>query len=220
MIDSLAVTLPLRDDITLFGWAVLLALALVSVFAATVTLYKLVQFLRLGVGRRRAAETAMALWLEGDGAGAMSRAAERSDVRLRVFHALLTGLSLRPGDADHAQARAGQAALEELALMSRSMRGLEAVVQAAPMLGLLGTVVGMIDAFGRLAEATGAVDPAVLAGGIWTALITTAVGLAIAIVFYFIALWLEARIGREREALERLIFVALNGPAAAAGSAR
>lgn len=210
MIDSLAVTLPLRDDITLFGWAVLLALALVSVFAATVTLYKLVQFLRLGVGRRRAAETAMALWLEGDGAGAMSRAAERSDVRLRVFHALLTGLSLRPGDADHAQARAGQAALEELALMSRSMRGLEAVVQAAPMLGLLGTVIGMIEAFGRIAQTTGAADPALLAGGIWTALITTAIGLAIAILFYFVALWLEGRITREREALESLIMTVVN----------
>lgn len=203
------------EDITLFGVGVLAALALLSVFAATVTLFKLVQFLRLGVGRGRAAEGAMALWLRGDGAGALGRAARRGDVRLRVFHALLTGLSQRPGDAEHAQALARQAALEELSVMGRTLRGLEAVVQAAPMLGLLGTVVGMIDAFGRLAETTGAVDPAALAGGIWTALITTAAGLAIAILFYFVALWFEGRIAREREALERLIFVALNGPVGA-----
>ena len=54
-------------------------------------------------------------------------------------------------------------------------------------------------------------DPSVLAGGIWTALITTAVGLAIAIFFYFISLWLEGRIAREREALERLISTVLHG---------
>ena len=91
------------------------------------------------------------------------------------------------------------------------MRALEAVVQAAPMLGLLGTVVGMIEAFGKLSQSKGAVDPSVLAGGIWTALITPAVGLAIAIIFYFVSIWLEGRIAREREAIERLISTVLNG---------
>jgi len=54
------------------------------------------------------------------------------------------------------------------------------ISQAAPMLGLLGTVVGMIKAFGTL-EQTGAADPSQLAGSISLALFTTAAGLIVAI---------------------------------------
>jgi len=88
------------------------------------------------------------------------------------------------------------------------------------MLGLLGTVLGMIEAFGRLSQSAGAADPAELAGGIWTALITTALGLAIAILFYFFSLWLESRIAREREALDSLLAQVLgNEDQAAPGQA-
>ncbi|MFP6717413.1 MAG: MotA/TolQ/ExbB proton channel family protein, partial [Alphaproteobacteria bacterium] len=51
----------------------------------------------------------------------------------------------------------------------------------SPLLGLLGTVLGMIKAFARLESAGTKVDPAILAGGIWEALLTTAFGLSVAI---------------------------------------
>ena len=51
----------------------------------------------------------------------------------------------------------------------------------SPLLGLLGTVIGMIQAFQRLEEAGTQVDPALLSGGIWVALLTTAVGLIVAL---------------------------------------
>ena len=95
--------------------------------------------------------------------------------------------------------------------MSRRMRLLEIVVQAAPMLGLLGTVIGMIDAFSVLAMSDGAVDPAQLAGGIWVALTTTALGLAVALVAFFLASWFESRIDRERAMIEAAISVAIHG---------
>jgi biopolymer transport protein ExbB len=85
------------------------------------------------------------------------------------------------------------------------------VVQAAPMLGLLGTVVGMIDAFSVLAVTDGAVDPTLLASGIYVALTTTAAGLAIALVAFFIATWLEGRIDRERNLMEALMSAAIYG---------
>jgi biopolymer transport protein ExbB len=198
-------------DISPIGLAVLAALALISIAATAILIYKVVQFMRLGVGRDAQARRVVALWLSGDGAGALAGAQTRRSVSLRVLYALMAGLRVRPDDRAYAQALAVQAAQEELALMTRYMRGIEAVVQAAPMLGLLGTVIGMIEAFGRLAESTGGVDPAMLAGGIWTALITTAVGLGIAIVFYFAAIWLDGRIGREREVLESLMASVLNG---------
>ncbi|MEL6523517.1 MAG: MotA/TolQ/ExbB proton channel family protein [Pseudomonadota bacterium] len=201
----------LPSDLDSFAWIILGVLLAVSIFALTITFYKLIQFASLGVGRRKIAEQVVDKWLAGNGDAALELAGKRNTSTLRVLFAALSGLKAAQGDKSYGQDLAMQAALDEMALLSRQMRGLEAVVQAAPMLGLLGTVVGMIEAFGQLSQSEGAVDPSVLAGGIWTALITTAVGLAIAIVFYFIVTWLEGRITRERQAIERLISTLLNG---------
>ena len=51
----------------------------------------------------------------------------------------------------------------------------------SPLLGLLGTVIGMISSFSQLELGGDLVNPALLAGGIWTALLTTAIGLVVAI---------------------------------------
>ena len=59
--------------------------------------------------------------------------------------------------------------------------GLEVIASISPLLGLFGTVLGMIKAFLNLEKAGSQVDPALLAGGIWEALLTTAFGLAVAI---------------------------------------
>jgi len=55
---------------------------------------------------------------------------------------------------------------------------------AAPMLGFLGTVTGMINAFYKLSTAGNNIDPGQLAGGIYEALFTTAFGLAVGIVAF------------------------------------
>lgn len=64
--------------------------------------------------------------------------------------------------------------------LGRRLEFLSTVATAAPLIGLLGTVLGMIDAFSRL-SASGNVDITMLAGGIWQALLTTAAGLSVAI---------------------------------------
>ncbi|MET0155728.1 MAG: MotA/TolQ/ExbB proton channel family protein [Rickettsiales bacterium] len=58
---------------------------------------------------------------------------------------------------------------------------LEMIAGAAPLLGLLGTVVGMVKSFSVIGTQGASVDPSVLAGGIWEALLTTIAGLAVAI---------------------------------------
>lgn len=70
-------------------------------------------------------------------------------------------------------------------LYQRYLRVLSAAAQVAPLMGLLGTVWGFIEAFQRINEAAGGiVDPQALAEGIWKALITTALGLMVAIPAY------------------------------------
>ena len=91
------------------------------------------------------------------------------------------------------------------------MRLLDTAVQAAPMLGLLGTVLGMIVSFNEMATGS-ALDPAQLAGGIWIALSTTALGLAIAIPFYFLTSWIDGRIENERYAMDEAILAVVYGP--------
>jgi len=179
--------------------------------ATAATFYKMIQFLRLGLGRRTRLSDVLDACDRGQTAQALHGLAGTSGVLPRVLHATLTGVEANPSDLTFGEEAGRQVALAELRQLTGSMRILESVVQAAPMLGLLGTVVGMIQAFSRLAEATGAVDPAILAGGIYTALTTTAVGLTIAIVFYFITTWLEGRIERERLDMEMAISVVIHG---------
>ena len=87
-------------------------------------------------------------------------------------------LSIPEDDAREEAARQARAVLNETRL---GLRMLDLVVTIAPLLGLLGTVLGMIDAFQALQDSGQQADPAALAGGIWAALLTTAAGMAVAI---------------------------------------
>ena len=77
--------------------------------------------------------------------------------------------------------RAELAVEHELLEGSRFLNSLDTVAMVAPMLGLLGTVSGMVKTFQQVADLQGQVNPSVLAGGIWEALLTTAFGLIVAI---------------------------------------
>jgi len=66
-------------------------------------------------------------------------------------------------------------------LMERYLRGLATIASLSPLLGLLGTVIGMIRAFIQIEIHGGNVNASLLAGGIWEALLTTAAGLSVAI---------------------------------------
>ncbi|MEL6564199.1 MAG: MotA/TolQ/ExbB proton channel family protein [Pseudomonadota bacterium] len=186
-------------------------LGVLSLFALSVGLFKLGQFAKLGVGRRKEAEKILDDWLNGRVEEAIRNAGRRRSVLSRVLQAVFSGIQARPGDASYAEELSRQTAIVELAMLSERMRALDMVVQAAPMLGLLGTVIGMIDAFSVLAVTDGAVDPTALASGIYVALITTAAGLAIALVAFFIATWLEGRIDRERNMMEAVMSAAIHG---------
>ncbi|MBN2531800.1 MAG: MotA/TolQ/ExbB proton channel family protein [Spirochaetales bacterium] len=70
---------------------------------------------------------------------------------------------------------------EYLLNLEKHLHLLELTGRMAPMLGLLGTVMGMVEAFKQVALVKTVVDPSILAGGIWEALITTVFGLIVGI---------------------------------------
>ena len=82
---------------------------------------------------------------------------------------------------------------------------LEVISQVSPLVGLLGTVIGMIDSFNELELGGSLVDPAILAGGIWTALLTTAMGLIVAIPALVSHYFLEKKVNDLMDDFETLI---------------
>ena len=82
---------------------------------------------------------------------------------------------------------------------------LEVISHVSPLVGLLGTVIGMIDSFNELELGGSLVDPAILAGGIWTALLTTAMGLIVAIPALVSHYFLEKKINDLMDDFETLI---------------
>ena len=193
------------------GGPVLVALLLVSIVATATAVFKLLSLWRLGVGRHQVARDVLRRWEAGDASGAYQRAAADGAALSQVIGEAIDAVRRWPTDKDRAREIATGTALSLLDTMSRHVRVLETSVQAAPMLGLLGTVLGMIAAFNEMSLGGGAVDPTELAGGIWVALSTTALGLTIAIPFYFFTSWIEGRIERERAAMDTAILAIVYG---------
>ncbi|MCA0906843.1 MotA/TolQ/ExbB proton channel family protein [Ruegeria marisrubri] len=182
----------LREIFDLGGPVVAILIAM-SVLTLAVTLYKLWQFAACGVGRHKVLSEALAAWDAGDHSAARARLADSSSYLAPIVGAAMNASGV-PGADDRLDAEAGLA----LAGLERGFRLLDTVAQLAPLLGLFGTVLGMISAFQSLQTAGSSVDPSLLAGGIWVALITTAVGLAVAMPTSMVLSWLESRTARER----------------------
>jgi biopolymer transport protein ExbB len=177
------------------GGPVVLLLGALSVLVLAVVLYKLWQFVAAGVGRHRHLLLAIEAWDAGD------RGAARA-------HLTQSRSYLRPVVEMACEGRVDAARLEaeaetRFARLERGFRLLDSVAQLAPLLGLFGTVLGMISAFQALQDAGSQVDPSILAGGIWVALLTTAVGLAVAMPTALALSWFEARMDAERVLAEK-----------------
>jgi len=190
-------------DILTRGGPVVWAIGAVSVLTLALILWKLYRLSALGAwSGGRATGEAIALWQRGDHDSALSRLAPRRSVRARLAHAAMIA-HRDAGLSDHAAredtTRIARALLAEL---RAGLRPLDLIVTIAPLLGLLGTVLGMIAAFQALQEAGVQSDPATLAGGIWEALLTTAAGMAVAIPASMALTWFDSIADRLQAEME------------------
>ncbi len=198
------------------GGVVLWVIAAMSVATTALILWKFWRLAQAGAWSTRRAETAVAAWLAGDMAAA-ARAAG-GDLRSRLVAAAIAARrdpSLTEVAAREETLRVARVGLAEA---RAGLRGLDLVATVAPLLGLLGTVLGMIAAFQALQVAGARADPSLLAGGIWEALLTTAAGMGVAIPAGVALVWFESiaeRLQADMEDLATRIF--LRGPAEAAG---
>ena len=191
-------------DLLQAGGPVVVILIVLSVIALAIVLLKLWQFRAMRIGEGRSAEEALSLWHAGRTAEAQQVA---DNARSPVSQALARAMrgqrrGLPENQVREEVLRYGGDVLAEL---RGWFRPLEVIASLAPLLGLFGTVLGMIEAFRQLEAAGNQVNPAILSGGIWEALLTTAVGLAVAIPVVAILNWLERRVDRLAQRMDSVV---------------
>ena len=190
-------------DLLTRGGPVIWAISALSVLTLALILWKLYRLAALGAwsgGRVTAA--AITQWQQGEVGAALALLAPRRSVRARLAHAAMIAHGDSALTQDAAREDTTRIARGLLSDLRGGLRPLDLIVTIAPLLGLLGTVLGMIAAFQALQEAGGQTDPATLAGGIWEALLTTAAGMAVAIPAAAALTWFDSIADRVQAEME------------------
>ncbi|MCK4946752.1 MAG: MotA/TolQ/ExbB proton channel family protein [Candidatus Aureabacteria bacterium] len=136
-----------------------------------------------------------------------------------VAHIVKAGLLKHDDQKEEIKESIEDAGLHEVPRFEKNLVVLATIAHVTPLLGLLGTVTGMIKAFMRIQDISakaGIVNPADLAGGIWEALVTTAAGLTVAIPAYVAYNYLVSRVDSlvldmEKSATELVNILAARG---------
>lgn len=185
------------------GGPVILILLVLSICSIALIVMKTLQLMGVRSGAKTR-DTGFEQWANGDKrAGLDTVASGKSPADRVTAYAMQGTMDGVPRAALEAEVeRRGNAEVET---MSRHIRLLELVAMISPLLGLLGTVLGMIQSFQELELAQGAANASVLAGGIWQALLTTAAGLVVAIPAAIGATLLTARVESATHMIEAAV---------------
>ena len=192
------------SDFLIRGGPALWAIAALSVLTLALILWKFWDLARLGAWSRKPAEEALALWQKGARGDALDRLSGRQGLRARISRRAMETRSAPAMPDSNAREETQRVGKQALMQARCGLRALELIATIAPLIGLLGTVLGMIEAFQALQAAGNRADPAALAGGIWQALLTTAAGMAVAIPAAMALSWFESICDRVQADLEDL----------------
>lgn len=180
------------------GW-MMIPLAACSLVAVTIIIDRFMFFRRIGVAHR--GEEVIAAVRQGkiDKAATIIDQAPGADkgTPLPIMRVLSAGITHR-SDPEGAMSAAGVA---ELSLMKRGLVALDTIITASPLLGLLGTIIGMIDSF-KVMSVAGLGQPHAVTGGVAEALIATATGIGIAVITLFPYNYFLARIEKETDLID------------------
>ena len=168
-------------DLLAKGGPVMFILLGFSIFAFAIIFIKLIQFFAAALSSTNKIEEILTK-LNGSNAKKLLTDIQKIKNPLaRIIEVVIITKNDRRFDKESREAEISRIISQEIRNLENYLGGLEVVASISPLLGLFGTVLGMIKAFLNLEKAGSQIDPALLAGGIWEALLTTAFGLAIAI---------------------------------------
>lgn len=133
-------------------------------------------------------------------AEALHEAARAPGPVARVAHAALMRYYLSRADLRDVVQEAGQL---EVPRIEKNLRAILGASLLAPLVGMLGTMVGMLETFQKVSEKAGFNGPAELSAGVFTALITSVIGLTVAVPLYLFYLYFLGRAKRLVHRIER-----------------
>jgi len=188
-------------EMLLAGGPLMLPIALCSVVALAYTVERALRLRRGPLGLSELGGELVEVVRAGGAERGLELCAAKPSPLARVMHTALASWNAPVLEREKAVEDAGS---REVRRLSAGLRPLVVVAALAPLLGLLGTVWGMILAFSTIAQQSGLGRPELLADGIRQALVTTAAGLAIAIPTHAAYFWLKGRIERFTRAAEDL----------------
>ncbi|MDY7033086.1 MAG: MotA/TolQ/ExbB proton channel family protein [Thermodesulfobacteriota bacterium] len=160
------------------GGILVIPILFCSVLALAIFLERLIRFTRIHIRGSGLVETTSRYIISGEDQKAVDVVVRSDSPMARV---LKHALDVKDQDRDTLETVIVHTTDEEVRDLSRYLQVLATIGNIAPLLGLLGTVIGMIKAFMVIQEMGGKVNAAVLAGGIWEAMLTTALGLSVAL---------------------------------------
>ncbi len=170
-----------------------------SVLALTIFLERLIRFSRLKISGDGLLENVTSLLRKNRD----KQAYELSRTDPTPMGRILTqALEVKDQDRETLETVIVHATDEEVRSLSQYLQALATIGNIAPLLGLLGTVLGMIKAFMVIQQMGGKVNAAVLAGGIWEAMLTTALGLAVALPTMVAHSYLSGKVDRYEAGLQ------------------
>lgn len=189
-------------EITLFiskGGVLVIPILACSVIALAIFLERLVCFARMK-SRGNGLASNIASMLKADRVKDALDAAKNS--KSPMGRVLTEAIDAMNCDRETLETVVVNATEEEVRVLSSNLQTLATIANIAPILGLLGTVLGMIKAFMVIQQMGGKVNASVLAGGIWEAMLTTALGLAVALPAMVAHSYLVSRVNRYEAQLQ------------------
>ncbi len=173
------------------GGVLVVPIMLCSVLALAILSERVIRFAKMRSRGAGLAEKVSDLLIDGREQDALETASESNSPMGRV---LVDAIGAKNMDREMLETVIENSTDEEVRNLSTYIQALATIGNIAPLLGLLGTVIGMIKAFMVIQQMGGKVNAAVLAGGIWEAMLTTALGLAVALPTMVAHSYLVARI--------------------------
>ena len=173
----------------------------ISIVLVTVGLWKFWHLIKLGAWNKKQADEILKLWLEKK---VEPVDVNQQNIRAKILGQTILAISDKNYTKEMVREECVRLANNDLNEARRGLRIIDLIVTIAPLVGLLGTVLGMIEAFQALQDSGAQADPSALAGGIWEALLTTAAGMGIAIPASILLSWYDSVVDNVQADIENL----------------
>ena len=166
------------------GGPVVYILLGLSVYVLSIVIYKLHILFKVNFFNSDVTHYSVKMWLNNNKEEAYTDISkdthpQKEVVSFTMYHLLKNNIN--QDKERYLREEVSRLSQERLEYYDSNLDTLKVIAMVAPLLGLLGTVFGMIDAFQQMEMAGNNINPSTLSGGIWEALLTTAVGLSVAI---------------------------------------